>query len=638
MQNLILLSIGLAIVIDFVLLAVLFRERADALVKVFRHLILGALFWNTCTLLFILTESPLLPPFAYISALYFFVARHLFIVKYTHNETPRELRILIGSALILAILAFVPHALFVNPHVSPEGYINVQNGWFTIHFAIYLIYMTFRPLQLLFHYRRNTHHSHELNILTFGMSLYALITISTNFILPVFFDIAFLNTIGPAFSSVFSLIIFYAMGRYQFLHVKLIIQRGIIFSVLFGCVVALYSAITAIFVFLTRNAVHANDFTIALTILIAALLVPPLEQKLRHLTDRVLLQQTYRYGDVTRALAHLFAQHFTTRAILRHTLAYMKATLRLRHIRYHKGMEIPEALRMHNSAWAVSTGAGCIGYVLVGQKRSHDPLTNTDQDILEFYTTILGVALEKARLFEHLEDEVAARTKEIEQIHTEEHSRLAILAHDLKTPLTVLLGTHELVSKAPEITREQFEKLGMPLQAMKRTINEIVRFEHHTEAEYVMVPFSHLLHDIAEQMGVLCDMEKIHFTHAITPNIFLTGDSRSLELMINNILSNAIRYRTKHAPTLSLSLTQEKNTIEVTVSDNGIGIPAVELPRIFMCGYRTENARRLDGTGTGLTMVKKIAEAHGATVHVESTEHIGTTVSIKFQTPAVHSA
>jgi len=284
----------------------------------------------------------------------------------------------------------------------------------------------------------------------------------------------------------------------------------------------------------------------------------------------------------------------------------------------------------------VHASTGCIGYLLVGQKLSHDPLTHTDRDILEFYTTILGVALEKARLFEHLGDEIEARTREIASLHESARANLALLAHDLKTPLTVLLGTHELLSASSEISHERFNSLALPLRNITRTVNEIVNFETHAPLPHVELNLSNLVDELAEQMSVLCDMDQISFTSTIAPNILIRGDHRSLELMVNNVLSNAIRYRRETSPTISLTLVPHGKETHLCISDNGIGIPKTDIEHLFTSGFRAQNALLRDGSGTGLVTTQKIANDHHATIHIESTEHVGTAVTIKFQTLVVH--
>ncbi|OGG59063.1 hypothetical protein A3C89_01490 [Candidatus Kaiserbacteria bacterium RIFCSPHIGHO2_02_FULL_50_50] len=633
MRDIILTCISIATIVDLVLLAVLIRDRTAVLRAVFTHLIAGTLLWNISIFWLVLVRDTTYVPLVYFAALYFIMSRYIFIANFTSDVPAREERILVVITCLFGILAFVPGALFSDPVITADGYVLKKNGWFTLPFALFTLYMTLRPLQQLTRYCLH-HRTQQVIVLTFGMSLYAIVTISSNLILPVFFDVTFFNTIGPAFSTVFTLIVLYAMSRYQFLHIKLLIQRGIIFAALYGFALTLYSIIASTLVFVTRNTFHSSELVVALTILVAALFVPSLELLLRRITDRFLLQQTYSYDTASRTLATLFAQNVTTRTILGATLAYMKATLRVVSMRYHKGAILPDDVLVKNSVFPVHASTGIIGYILVGQKKSHDPLTHTDREILEFYVIILGIALEKARLFEHLGDEVTARTNEIARIHEEARANLAMLAHDLKTPLTVLLGTHELISSSPEISRERFDALALPLRNITRTINEIVRFESHTPVPKTELNLSRLVEGAAEHMSVLCDMEDITFTSSVAQGVFLRGEERSLELMISNVLSNAIRYRSAETPTISLTLTEESRGATLVIADNGIGIPADALPKLFVSGYRARNALSRDGSGTGLATAQKIARHHEAAISVESTEGVGTTVTIRFQTSA----
>jgi signal transduction histidine kinase len=103
-------------------------------------------------------------------------------------------------------------------------------------------------------------------------------------------------------------------------------------------------------------------------------------------------------------------------------------------------------------------------------------------------------------------------------------------------------------------------------------------------------------------------------------------DQRHMSLVINNLIDNAIKFSTGK---IEINITAEKTNhdILIKVKDNGIGIPKHELPKIFEKFYQGENAAGLSvtGTGLGLTLVKRIVEAHGGKVDVESEPGKGST-------------
>ena len=107
------------------------------------------------------------------------------------------------------------------------------------------------------------------------------------------------------------------------------------------------------------------------------------------------------------------------------------------------------------------------------------------------------------------------------------------------------------------------------------------------------------------------------------------GDKDKIEQVILNILSNAIKYTPDNGH-IEIVTGYSGGKISIVVSDNGIGIPEADMPRIFERFYRVDKsrARELGGTGLGLSIAKQIIEAHGGTIGINSEHGKGTTVAI----------
>jgi len=100
--------------------------------------------------------------------------------------------------------------------------------------------------------------------------------------------------------------------------------------------------------------------------------------------------------------------------------------------------------------------------------------------------------------------------------------------------------------------------------------------------------------------------------------------------MFENLISNAIKY-TPEGGRLGMTFERETNeTVRIVVSDNGIGIPKSDLPRLFTHFFRASNVQDVIGSGLGLTIVKEIVAKHRGQIQVESEEGIGTTITIYF--------
>ena len=627
--------LGTAAVIDGLLLTNLFRERMPTPVqRVFIHMVLGTALWNISVLLYLVSHASIFVSFVYTAAIYFIAARYTFVRTYTKTATPQAARYTLIAGLLLAAAAWIPNMLVRNAHISPEGYVIVENGYLTILFTIFVVYATIHPIMLL--YRFSQKHP-EARAIFIGLTIYAgVATLLSNLILPVFFNVYYLNTIGPAFSTIFTAFVFYAIFRYQFLHIKILMQRGIIFSVLFGVVLCGYGLLMSALVRLVGDIAPLVQYLIgAGAILLGVIYAQRLERWLQNVTDPIFMQRTYSYQNTVRELTHIFATHSTSRALLNASLRFLKQTLHVRRITFspHAVVHLPQE-QTASIVLSVPSSQGVHGTLIVSHKRSLDPFTPTDHELLTLYATILGIGLDKARLFENLEGEVAARTREIAELRAAERTRYAALAHEIKTPLTVLSGTYELFQNAHDITRADVDTFGRSIEKTKRAVHdmlEISRIAAAKQAHHTRVDLTALVVGIAEYVETICTMEHVGFAASIAPDCWIVGDTRDLELLINNILSNAVRYtKLQPNPHIFLELAQNEAEIILTVKDNGIGIDPGDLLHIFEHGRRGKNTADIAGSGIGLAIAKEIADAHHATIHVESTSGHGTTATLRF--------
>ncbi len=109
----------------------------------------------------------------------------------------------------------------------------------------------------------------------------------------------------------------------------------------------------------------------------------------------------------------------------------------------------------------------------------------------------------------------------------------------------------------------------------------------------------------------------------------IAADEHRLQEVIYNLLDNAVKYSQPEGK-IHLKAERIENSVRISVSDGGIGIPARDLPRVFERFYRADKARsrQLGGTGLGLSIVKHIAQLHGGSVEAASDFGRGTTISV----------
>jgi two-component system, OmpR family, sensor kinase len=160
---------------------------------------------------------------------------------------------------------------------------------------------------------------------------------------------------------------------------------------------------------------------------------------------------------------------------------------------------------------------------------------------------------------------------------------------------------------------------------MRRLVNDLLLLGQAEAGEFLQrapVELDGLLAEVAEQARAQADERSVELG-PLEP-LTTVGDRDRLKQLLWNLVENALRY-TPPSGTIRLSLGREDGWAELAVVDDGPGIPAEQLPRVFDRFYRVDRARSraTGGAGLGLAIVKHIAQAHGGSVSVQSTLGLG---------------
>ena len=203
---------------------------------------------------------------------------------------------------------------------------------------------------------------------------------------------------------------------------------------------------------------------------------------------------------------------------------------------------------------------------------------------------------------------------------------MADASHELRTPLTVLRGELEIIIQEPTLAPEGRERLGSALEEVERLAGiveglfAISRLDAgEAAAQWVKFDLARLAAATADQMSLLAEDKNIQVTCSAAEPVWVEGDQARLKQVVVNLLDNAIKYTLQGgAVGLSVSAIDSKAVLEVM--DNGIGIPAEALPRVFDRFFRVDKARsrELGGAGLGLSIVKSICTAHHGRVEASS--------------------
>lgn len=252
--------------------------------------------------------------------------------------------------------------------------------------------------------------------------------------------------------------------------------------------------------------------------------------------------------------------------------------------------------------------------------RENGPIfTQSDQEILAALARQLSLLARNARLYE-MERQNVVRLQELEEMKSD---FLSAVSHELRTPLTsikasalLMLGqpkdeTHHKLLRNIERNSERLNGLVSDLLDMAKLQNGRLKLALQT------VNVAEIVSDVIASLRPLTDGKNQQLELQASPNLPPAhADRRRLEQILTNLLSNAHRY-TQKGSLIKIELAQGDHELQISIRDNGPGIPAHEHALIFERFYRSQNTART-GTGLGLSIARSLVELHGGRIWVES--------------------
>lgn len=202
---------------------------------------------------------------------------------------------------------------------------------------------------------------------------------------------------------------------------------------------------------------------------------------------------------------------------------------------------------------------------------------------------------------------------------------LSVTSHDLRAPLATVISSLDVVlgGFVGEINSRQEELLVGSKQRINDLLNMIDNILDISHIEISEIDFKNVrLSEVIESslgdvQGIAIQKKVALENHTAHDLPTILGHSNRLRQVLTNLLSNAIKFTPSHG-TVSVVSEEKEDTITISVTDTGIGIPPDELPRIFDDFYRGMMAEESTGAGIGLSVSKKIIEAHGGRIWAES--------------------
>lgn len=216
---------------------------------------------------------------------------------------------------------------------------------------------------------------------------------------------------------------------------------------------------------------------------------------------------------------------------------------------------------------------------------------------------------------------------------------VANVSHELRTPLSILRGYIETLLDSPKTPHEELMRI---LRVMERHSNRLellvedlltlAQLESgNPDLQLGIVDLSSFFREMIRDWEKKLTSKQLNIIVDVAPDLSpIHADRTRLQEALYNLLDNAVKYSRDHGE-IQLSARQRDGEIELSVSDDGMGIAKEDLPRIFERFYRADKARspdKIHGTGLGLAIVKHIAQLHGGRVEAESEFGKGTTIRV----------
>lgn len=251
----------------------------------------------------------------------------------------------------------------------------------------------------------------------------------------------------------------------------------------------------------------------------------------------------------------------------------------------------------------------------------HDQHTfdQIDFELAEELSQRMVLAIEQAYLYRQAQH--AVRLRDV---------FLSIASHELKNPLTTLLGQSQLSLRRLERLNLADERLQRSLQAieaqasrmnkMVTALLDVSRIETgQLDIQRDQIDLAQLLHDLVNDLAITIDHHQLSYHCTSSQPIHVTGDPIRLEQVFVNLINNAMKYSPEQTEVL-VSADRNAQQAIVQIRDHGIGIPPESLPNLFTRFYRASNAARshVAGLGIGLFVVKEIVDLHGGSIEVNS--------------------
>jgi signal transduction histidine kinase len=501
--------------------------------------------------------------------------------------------------------------------------------------------------------------------------------------------------IGSAFFIVIPAATAIAILKYRLMHINLVINRSLVYSLLTVLIVGVYLVSVEVLrlVFVRSNGLAGTSWVSLGAAVLAAVAFNPGRKRIQLLVDRTFFRQTYDYrkalvdfsqkarkfldpGELMKVFEDTVGEALPIEDLgllvfeglgagdlrITHSLGLTqdraasvaslvppgaKTLAREDAVRTDRGLDFSRGPGLRDLGLDLVVPIpfgrpGLGGLVAAGPKKSGSRFTSEDLDLLEALASELASGLERIRLEEEFLCEKASREKadELSRLKTE---FISAVSHELRTPMTSLQNLSELLESGKVKDKAKRERLLHLMAAecgrLSRLVHNVLDFGRIERGvkEYTLRPgaLQPVIQEVADLARSGIAPEDLSLTVDMPREpVVVDMDEDAVRQALLNLVDNAVKY-SPGKKTIALRLVEGREEVAVRVEDRGIGIAPENRERIFEAFFRSPRAVEYNakGVGLGLKIVKHIMDGHGGRVDVESEPGAGSAFSLVFPKP-----
>ena len=280
----------------------------------------------------------------------------------------------------------------------------------------------------------------------------------------------------------------------------------------------------------------------------------------------------------------------------------------------------------------IGAGSECLGCLALTRPPDAPEWTEVEQSSALDIGHDLGRVILNARTFEREHELV----EELQELDTYKSQLIATVSHELKNPLTAILGYLEMLEVSPEVSgtvRAAVNSMERGARRLSRVIEDLLLLSKVGDPNTPMlsrpVELDRVVDEVIDLLKVNAAARDLTFDVDASGDLRAIGDADELDRVVANLVSNAVKY-SPDGGVIRIGLARQDGRILLSVADEGLGISEEDQARLFDEFFRSSNPRAFEqpGTGLGLAIVQRIVERHGGQIRVDSRLGHGSTFTV----------